>query len=52
MIRYSAEEKREIIHIVEHSQLFVTQNLKELDVPRSHFYRCGTVITWMKAKKS
>ena len=39
MIRRSAEEKREIIHIVEHSQLSVTQTLKELDVPRSSFYR-------------
>ena len=38
-MRRSAEEKREIIHIVEHSQLSVTQTLKELDVPRSSFYR-------------
>jgi transposase InsO family protein len=39
MIHRSPEEKREIIHIVEHSQLSVTQTLKELDVPRSSFYR-------------
>jgi putative transposase len=39
MIRRSPEERREIIHIVEHSQLSVTQTLKELDVPRSTFYR-------------
>ena len=39
MIRRSAEEKREIIHLVEHSQLSVTQTLQELDVPRSSFYR-------------
>ncbi len=38
-MRRSAEEKREIIHLVEHSQLSVTQTLKELDVPRSSFYR-------------
>ncbi len=38
-MRRSAEEKREIIHIVEHSQLSVTQTLQELDVPRSSFYR-------------
>ena len=39
MIRRSAAEKREIIHIVEHSQLSVTQTLEELEVPRSSFYR-------------
>ena len=39
MIRRSPEEKREIIHIVEHSEMSVTQTLKELDVPRSSFYR-------------
>jgi len=39
MIRRSAEEKREIIHLVEHSQLSITQTLKEMDVPRSSFYR-------------
>ena len=59
MIRRSPEEKREIIHIVEHSQLSVTQTLKELDVPRSTFSRrtpgrciAGTRITWKKAKKA
>jgi len=39
MIHRSPEEKREIIHIVEHSALSVTETLKELDVPRSSFYR-------------
>ena len=39
MIHRSPEEKREIIHIVEHSILSVTETLKELDVPRSSFYR-------------
>ena len=38
-VRRSAEEKREIIHLVEHSQLSVTQTLKAMDVPRSSFYR-------------
>jgi transposase-like protein len=39
MIRRSPEEKREIIHIVEQSQISVNRNLQELDVPRSTFYR-------------
>jgi putative transposase len=39
MMRRSPEEKRETIHIVEHSQLSVAQTLKELEVPRSSFYR-------------
>ena len=39
LVRRSAEEKREIIHIVEHSELSVNTTLKELDVPRSSFYR-------------
>ncbi len=38
LIRYEPEEKQEIIHLVEHSDLSVTQTLKELDVPRSTFY--------------
>lgn len=38
-MRRSAEEKREIIHIVEHSEISVNKTLKELDVPRSSFYR-------------
>lgn len=38
-MRYSALEKREIIHMVDHSDLPVKQTLKELDVPRSSFYR-------------
>jgi len=58
MIRHSPEEKREIIHNVEHSEMSVAQTLKELDVPRSSFSRrtpgrciAGIGITWRKAKK-
>jgi putative transposase len=39
LVRRSVEEKREIIHIVEHSEMSVNKTLKELDVPRSSFYR-------------
>jgi len=39
LIRKSPEEKREIIHLVEHSHLSVKQTLAELEVPRSTFYR-------------
>jgi len=39
LIRKSPEEKREIIHLVEHSNLSVKQTLAELEVPRSTFYR-------------
>jgi putative transposase len=39
LTRRSPEEKREIIHIVEQSELSITRTLKELDVPRSTFYR-------------
>jgi len=38
-MRYSSAEKREIIHMVEHSDLPVKQTLAELEVPRSSFYR-------------
>jgi putative transposase len=38
-MRYSAAEKREIIHLVEHSDLSVKRTLEELNVPRSSFYR-------------
>ncbi len=38
LIRYTAEEKAEIIHLVEHSDLTIKQTLKELDVSRSTFY--------------
>ncbi len=38
-MRYSAAEKREIIHLVEHSDLSVKRTLAELNVPRSSFYR-------------
>jgi putative transposase len=38
-MRYSAAEKREIIHLVEHSDLPVNRTLAELDVPRSSIYR-------------
>lgn len=39
MIRRSEAEKREVIHIVEHSALSVKKTLNELQVPRSTFYR-------------
>jgi len=39
MIRRSEAEKREIIHLVEHSALSVKKTLDELQVPRSTFYR-------------
>jgi len=39
MIRRSPGEKLEIIHLVEHSELSITKTLKELDVPRTTFYR-------------
>ena len=38
LIRYTPEEKLEIIHLVEHSNLPVKQTLEELQVPRSTFY--------------
>jgi putative transposase len=38
-MRYSVAEKREIIHMVEHSNLSIRQTLEELGVPRSSFYR-------------
>lgn len=42
-MRYSVAEKREIIRLVEGSDLGVRRTLVELDVPRSSFYR------WYKA---
>lgn len=39
MIRRDEAEKREIIHLVEHSALSVKKTLAELPVPRSTFYR-------------
>jgi putative transposase len=39
MIRTGEAEKREIIHLVEHSALSVKKTLDELQVPRSTFYR-------------
>src|SRR5689334_11137659 len=39
MIRTSEAEKREIIHLVEHSPLSAKKTLDELQVPRSTFYR-------------
>jgi transposase InsO family protein len=38
-MRYSAAEKRDVIHLVEHSELSIRQTLEELGVPRSTFYR-------------
>ena len=34
-VRRSAEEKREIIHLVEHSEISVSKTLRELGVPRT-----------------
>jgi putative transposase len=43
LIRRSQEEKMEIIHLVEHSSLPIRKTqLKELDIPRSTFYRWYT----------
>ena len=39
MTRRNPAEKREIIHLVEHSDMSVSHIVKELDVPRSTFYR-------------
>jgi transposase-like protein len=39
MMRRSQAEKREIIHLVEHSELPMRGTLDELNVPRSTFYR-------------
>jgi putative transposase len=38
LIRYKPEEKLELIHLVEHSNLPVKQTIEELQVPRSTFY--------------
>ena len=38
-MRYTRSEKREIIRIVEQSELSVNKTLKELSVNRSSFYR-------------
>ncbi len=38
-MRRSSSEKKEIIDLVEHSDLSIKQTLEELDVPRSSFYR-------------
>ena len=48
MIRRTPEEKMEIIHPVEHSELSITKTCAELDVARSTFSRkdIGTVIRW------
>jgi putative transposase len=37
-MRHTPEEKLEIIRLVEHSELSITQTLKEMDIPRSTFY--------------
>ena len=39
MMRYTQAEKMEIIRLVERSDLSIRQTLRELDVPRSSFYR-------------
>jgi putative transposase len=39
LIRRTPEEKMEIIHLVEQSNLSITKTLEELDVPSSSFYR-------------
>lgn len=38
LIRYTSEEKLEIIHLVEHSNASVKRTLEELEIPRSTFY--------------
>ena len=38
-MRYSQSEKMEIIRLVEESELPVSRTLRELEVPRSSFYR-------------
>lgn len=37
-MRHTPEEKMEIIHLVEHSELSIKQTLKEMDIPGSTFY--------------
>jgi len=39
MMRYTQAEKMEIIRLVENSDLSIRQTLRELDVPKSSFYR-------------
>ena len=39
LIRHTVEEKTEIIHMVEHSELSIAKTLEEIQVPRSTFYR-------------
>lgn len=39
LIRRSAAEKCEIIHLVENADISISKTLKELDIPRSTFYR-------------
>lgn len=39
MIRRSPEEKREIIHLVDNSDISIRKTLKELEIARSTFYR-------------
>ena len=38
LIRYTSEEKLEIIHLVEHSNASIKRILEELEIPRSTFY--------------
>lgn len=38
LIRYTSEEKLEIIHLVEHSNTSIKRTLEELEIPRSTFY--------------
>lgn len=38
-MRLSAAEKREIIHLVEHSELGVNRTLRELGIHKSTFYK-------------
>jgi transposase InsO family protein len=38
LIRYTSEEKLEIIHLVEHSNASIKRTLEELEIPRSTFY--------------
>ena len=38
-MRYTQTEKMEIIRLVENSDLSIRQTLRELDIPKSSFYR-------------
>ena len=51
MIRRDETEKREIIHLVEHSALSVKKTLDELQVPRSTLLSLVQTSIWKKESK-